>query len=138
MALPRNSLAHRAYSGGRTSDRPEPGTLHGLLDLRARRQRGRPPVGVARQHGLGGRQPAVRRLDAARGAALLHRAYGLQQELARLDHRAVGRPQVLAAAVHDRAHALLDSAVLDVDAVDAGEGLGLLYLAVDQVVVRAV
>src|SRR5713226_1003062 len=45
---------------------------------------------------------------------------------------------MLACAVDGGAHALLDRAVLDVDAVDAGEGLGLLYAAIQQVVVLPV
>src|SRR5688572_26327158 len=45
---------------------------------------------------------------------------------------------MLEAPIHDRAHALLHRAVLDVHAVDAGEALGALHTAIQEVVVRAV
>src|ERR1700683_110101 len=48
----------------------------------------------------------------------------------------VGRPQHLAGAVVDQALAVLDGGVLVRDALDAGEALALLQLAVDPVVVR--
>jgi hypothetical protein len=69
---------------------------------------------------------------------VLHCLHGLQQQPACLDDRAVGGTEVLAAAVDDGPHTLLDGAVLGVDAVDAGEALRLLDLAVEQVVVLPV
>src|SRR5216683_400383 len=45
---------------------------------------------------------------------------------------------MLLGTVDDRSHALLHSAVLGIDAVDAGEGLGLLDLTVDHPVVALV
>src|SRR5205814_199001 len=65
----------------------------------------------------------------------LHR---FAQQLARLDDRLVGRAEMLAAAIDDRAHAFLQGTVLLVDAVDAGVALGLLHLAVETVIVRPV
>src|SRR4051812_12610763 len=41
-------------------------------------------------------------------------------------------------AVHDGAHALSDSLVLEMDTIDAGVALGALHLAVDQVIVGGV
>ena len=47
----------------------------------------------------------------------------------------VGRAEMLARAVLDRPLAVLDRRILLADAGDAGEGRGLLLMAVDQVVV---
>src|ERR1041384_5710461 len=113
-------------------------SLDGLGDLRARRQLRVAPVGALRQYGLGGGEIGVRGLHTTRNAAIGYRLHRVQQQAAGLDDGAVGRAQVLAAAIDDGAHALLDGAVLRVDAVDAGETLGLLDVAVEQVVVLAV
>src|SRR6266851_4896389 len=124
----------------RTSARMGPSQLHLLQGLRPRRvgREQRTPVGVARDHRLRRLQDVVRRLDARWDAAGLDRPRRLQEQPARLDHGPVGGAQVLARAVDDGPHALLDRAVLGIDAVDAGEGLGLLHAAIQQVVVLAV
>src|SRR5262249_41042920 len=54
------------------------------------------------------------------------------------DDRLVGRAQVLARAVDDGPHALLDRVVLSVHAVDAAEGLALLDIAIDAPVIGSV
>src|SRR5262245_21425925 len=76
------------------------------------------PVGLTRDHALGGAQRGVGRPGAARHLPGGHRLDRLQEEPARLDDRLVGRPQVLPAAVDDGPHAFLDGAVLGVDPVD--------------------
>src|SRR5207245_5493792 len=133
---PRRSGATARASAARGTRRQ----LDRLLEAR-RRHLGRQrlaPVSVLRQHALGGAQRVVRAVDAARRAAVAHGLHGLEQEPARLDHRLVGRPQMLARAIDDRPHALLDRAVLHVDALDPREALGLLHLAVEHVVVALV
>src|SRR5216683_2883763 len=124
----------------RTSARMGPSQLHLLQGLRPRRvgREQRAPVGVARDHRLRRLQDVVRRLDARGDAAGLDGPRRLQEQPARLDHGPVGGAQVLARAVDDGPHALLDRAVLGIDAVDTGEGLGLLHAAIQQVVVLPV
>src|SRR5215467_10443336 len=70
--------------------------------------------------------------DAARSTWARYR------KASRPDHRPVRRAEVLAAPIHDGAHALLHRAVLHVDAVDAREGLGALDATIEEVVVLAV
>src|SRR5262245_43416612 len=114
--------------------------LHRLEDLRGGhlRREDLAPVGIARHHALGRAQPVVRRLDAPRRPALGDHLDRLEQEPARLDDGLVGGAEVLAAPIDDAPHALLDGAVLRVDPLDAREALGLLHLAIEQVIVPAV
>jgi hypothetical protein len=85
---------------------------------------------AARAHGIFLRCPCSLRL-----LALLQRPGGAHDELAELDDPEVGRAEMLARAVLDRPLAVLDRRILLADAGDAGEGRGLLLMAVDQVVV---
>jgi hypothetical protein len=67
-----------------------------------------------------------------------HRTDRVAQQPPHLDDALVGGAQMLMTAIADRPHALLDRAVLHVDAVDASEGLGLLRRAVDEIGIVAV
>src|SRR6202158_2772004 len=80
----------------------------------------------------------LRCLCSLRRLALLQRPRSAHDELAELDDAEIGRAEMLAGAVLDRALAVLDRRVLLADAGDAGEGLALLLRAVDQVVVAGV
>src|SRR5438045_3796310 len=87
--------------------------LHRLLDpLRHHLGcEGSSPVGVARQYGVDGAQTVIGAGDAARRAALADRLHRLQQQTPSLDHRLVGGTEMLASAIDDAAHALLDRAI---------------------------
>src|SRR6266850_6072586 len=111
-----------------------------LQDLGARRV-GRdegPPVDLARQHGFRRVQRVVRRLEAGRYPTVLHRPGRLQEQTSRLDDGLVGGPEMLAGAIDDAAHALLDGPVLGIDTVDPREGLRLLHAAILEIVVLAI
>ena len=73
-----------------------------------------------------------------RRVALLQRAGRIHHQFAEMQDAEIGRPQMFAAAVGDRALAVLHRGVLLGDALDAGVAFRLLQLAVDQVVVRLV
>src|SRR5262249_27638644 len=90
-----------------------------------------PPLCAGRQDLLDSTRRWPHRRDSGRVAAILDRVNGPQQYLAQSNDRLVGRPKVLAAAVGDRAHALLHGMVLRVDALDAGVGFVALRLPVD-------
>src|SRR5271165_513532 len=96
------------------------------------------PGDLAREDLFDGARRIVAGIDPRRVAALLHGLDCLQQEAPRRDDRAVGRSQMLLRAVDDRPHPFLHSAVLGVDAVDAGIGLVLLDLSVDHPIVALV
>src|SRR6516162_8443849 len=87
------------------------------------------PVGVARQYLQCAIEVVVARLDTGWGATRAHRVDRLSQQSPHLDDALVGRAQMLPTAIADQPHALLDRTVLRIDAVDAGEGLGLLHRA---------
>src|SRR5438309_2886250 len=88
------------------------------------------PVGIARQYLQCAIEIIVARCDTGWGAACAHRVDRLAQNAPHLDNALVSRAQMLLTAVANSPHALLDRAVLHVDTVDAGEGLGLLHRAV--------
>src|SRR5262245_6505436 len=96
------------------------------------------PVGIARQYLQCAIEIIVARRDTGWGAARAHRGDRFLQQPPHLDDSFVGRAQMLLTAVADGPHALLNRAVLHVDAVDAGERLGLLHRAVDQIGIVAV
>src|SRR5262249_16386261 len=98
------------------------------------------PVGAERQHHAArahgvdaGLVHAGRRL-----APIAQRLGRVDQALAPPNDHRVARAEMLARAVVDRAHALGDGLVLEVNAPDAGVADGLLRLAVDQIVVAVV
>src|SRR3954453_14908952 len=95
------------------------------------------PVGVARQYLQCAIEIVVARRDTGWGAARADRVDSLAQNAPHLDNALVGRVQMLPA-IADRPHALLDRTVLHVDTVDAGESLGLLHRAVNQIGIVAV
>src|SRR5262249_29391822 len=91
---------------------------------------------------VGRRDPAAGAHSVALGVARLLRSFAGRQcpgrshdQLAELDDADVGRTEMLAGAVLHRALAVLDRGVLLADAGDAREGVVLLHLAVDQVLV---
>src|SRR4029450_6590981 len=71
-------------------------------------------------------------------AAIFYRFDCLHQQTACDDDGPVGRPQVLLAAIHNGAHALLHPTILGVDALDTGERLGLLHLSINQPAIASV
>ena len=111
-----------------------------LLGRRAVEQRPQfpAPVGVAGDDALGGEDVVVAGVGARRVAPLGHRRHRVEQDVAQDHDGAVGGAEMLARAVDDRAHALLHRMILGGDAVDPGEGLGLLLVAVDHPVDVAV
>src|SRR5882672_9932957 len=79
------------------------------------------------------------RIEARHGLTLTRCLRRAQEARARGDDALVGEAEVLARAVLDRAHRLLERRVLHGDALDAAVGAAALLLrAVDQVVVPAV
>src|SRR6185503_13592197 len=89
--------------------------------------------GTARADGI-----APCRSGGLRFTAGLQGPRGAHQQLAELDDRHIGRTEMLPGAVLDRTHAVLDRGVLLAHAFDAGEGLVLLDLAIEQVVVARI
>src|SRR5579863_3764214 len=69
-----------------------------------------------------------------RSYALSKRAGRLHDQFSEMHDAKIGRAEMLARAVRDRALAVLHRGVLFRDALDAGIALGLLKLAVDQIV----
>src|SRR5262245_8891741 len=118
-----NTRAPPSRGGARRAFSVAP--LHRVHDGRAGGELRVAPVGALREDRFGGGEAAVRGLDALWRAALGRDLRGVQEQTPRLDDRAVGGAEVLAAPIDDGAHGLLYRAVLDVDAVDAGEALGL-------------
>ena len=71
-------------------------------------------------------------------AAFLEIERRVNQTPPRLDHHHVTMAKVLVVMIDDGAHALGDPLILHVDAIDAGEAAGALYLAINPVVVGVV
>ena len=77
-------------------------------------------------------------LEVRRRLALLQRAGGIHHQLAEMHDAEIGRAEMFAGAVGDRPLAVLHGGVLFGHALDAGVAIGLLQLAIDQIVVRLV
>src|SRR5258708_34734784 len=102
--------------------------LRGLQDLvlgDVGRQR-QVPVGIAREDVFAGLDRVIAGAGAGRLPTRFDCLHRLAQQLARLDDRLVGRAEMLAAAIDDRAPAFLQGTALLADAVAAAVPLGLL------------
>ena len=95
-------------------------------------------LGLVRHAGAGAHGVAVLMREMRRRLALLQRAGGFHHQLAEMHDAEIGRAEMLAGAVGDRALAVLHRGVLFGHALDAGVAVGLLQLAVDQIVVGLV
>src|SRR5579883_1470402 len=95
-------------------------------------------LGLVCHTGAGTHSVAVLMAKVWRNLALLQRAGEFHDGFAEMHDAKIGRAEMLAGAVGNRALAVLQRGVLLGDALDAGVAFGLLQLAIDQVVVRLV
>src|SRR5215216_1113694 len=95
-------------------------------------------LGLAGDAGAGAHGIAILVLEVRRRFAFLQRAGGIHHQLAEMHDAEIGRAEMFAGAVGDRALAVLHRGVLFRHALDAGVAVGLLQLAIDQIIVRLV
>src|SRR5882724_3225242 len=95
-------------------------------------------LGLVRHAGAGAHGVAVLMRKMRWALPLLQRAGAVHHQFPEMQDAKIGRAEMFAGAVGDRALAVLHGGVLLGHALDAGVALGLLQLAVDQIVVGLV